>query len=137
MSQPNPLFVNGVEGLSKIKFATCVAVLADKTNLPGKMRSNLQGAHPCKNRLDPSIEAVSYRLELATASVLANQEAKARCSDSAGLAGHRAAKLLALKGSIDVHFAVSAKEAGKEFHDTSPCVELHGVPSRYGVGQLV
>ena len=66
-----------------------------------------------------------------------DEHAQARTGKRGGLAGHRLAQALTLERSGEVALA-AAKEAGKEFHDTSPCIQgLHGVPSLKGVGQLV
>ena len=52
------------------------------------------------------------------------EKAQAGACNGAGLAGHRAAEALALERGGQVHFAAIAEQAGKELHDTSPCIEV-------------
>jgi hypothetical protein len=51
----------------------------------------------------------------------ADENPELRAGDGAGLARHRAAEALALKGSGDVGRRAASPEKAKESHDTSPC----------------
>lgn len=73
-------------------------------------------------RLNAGERPLGKALELALLEL--DERSETGTGHRAGLAGHGAAEALALQGGVQVHFAAGAEQAGQEFHDTSPCIEV-------------
>jgi hypothetical protein len=98
----------------------------------GEANTSVPSRHAWRKREKAAPEMIRAAFQgrrLFAASLLADHKSVAGGCDCAGLAGHRAAKTLALQRGRDVRAVMTDEEAGKESHDTSPC-SSHGVPSQ-------
>jgi hypothetical protein len=122
--------VNRLRRQVTIKFATWVANGQSACNEPWKRRPAVQG--PCKHatcgrtKTPPWLEPGGVTVLKAAAGKRcleksSGDEAEARRSHRAGLAGHGVGEALTLESCGQVHFA-AGEEAGKKLHD-----HLHSV----------
>jgi hypothetical protein len=120
--------VNRLRRPGEIKFATWVANGQLPCGDAGKAAVTVQGAGKVrKTNKNAASAGAGRRYSLKAAAgrrcleKCSGDEAEARRSHGAGLAGHCVGKALALKGGGQVHFA-AGEEAGKKLH-----VKLHSV----------